>query len=221
MAKSASAKALDGVQAQLAKLLAPHGYLKGGRTFRRDAGEGVVQVVNLQMRAFADDAPAELASGGMVVVDRFTVNLGIFIPELRPETVADAGAVQEYDCALRARIGDLLDPPHDHWWDLPGDAARSGAELVGVMEARGLPFLQRFATRDAVIAEWIGFSEVRGLLATARTDVATLLAARGETGEARVLLQELRCRDGMAASAVAGLDALAARLGLEPLETCP
>jgi hypothetical protein len=217
MAKSASTKALDAVQARLAKLLAPHGYVRRGRTFRRDAGEGVVQVANLQMRPFADDA----AGGGMALVDRFTVNLGIFIPELRPETPVDPADVQDYHCALRARIGELMDPPHDHWWDLPGDAAELGAELVRVMEARGLPFLQRFATRDAVVAEWIGFSEARVLMATARTDVAILLAGRGETREARALLQELRCREGTAASAVAWLDALAARLGLEPLAGCP
>lgn len=216
MAKSASARALDGVQGRLTKLLQPHGYGKRGRTFRRDAGEGVVQVVNLQMRPFADGAPG----GAMALVDRFTVNLGIFIPELRPDTAADADAVQEYDCALRARIGGLLDPPHDHWWDLPGDAGL-GAEIAGVMEAHGLPFLERFATRDAVIAEWIPFSEGRCPLATARTDVAALLAARGDVAEARALLQELRCRDGMAASAVAWLDAFAAGLGLEPLADCP
>ena len=216
MAKSASAKALDAVQARLAKLLALHGFVRGGRTFRRDAGEGVVQVVTLQMRAFADGAPG----GIMAPVDRFTVNLGIFIPELRPETPTPGAPVQEYDCALRARMGDLLDPPHDRWWDLPGDAAEVGAEIVRVMEARGLPFLRRFATRDAVVAEWIQFSDAHGLAATARTDVATLLAGRGQPREARALLQALRCRDGMAASAVAWLDALAARLGLEPLEAC-
>ncbi|HST58917.1 MAG TPA: DUF4304 domain-containing protein [Longimicrobium sp.] len=181
MTKSASTKALDAVQARLAKLLKPHGFVRGGRTFRRDAGEGVVQVINLQMRPFADGA----LGGAMAPVDRFTVNLGIFIPELRPETPTPDAPVQEYDCALRARIGDLLDPPRDHWWDLPGNADEPGAEMLRVMEAHALPFLERFGTRDAVIAEWIGFSEARGLLATARADVATLLAARGEVREAR------------------------------------
>jgi hypothetical protein len=173
VAKSASTKALDAVQSQLAKLLKPHGYIKAGRTFRRDAGEGVVQVVNLQMRTFADDAPR----GGMVMVDRFTVNLGIFIPELRPETPTPDAPVQEYDCALRARIGFLMDPPHDHWWDLPGDA---GEAMLRVMEERGLPFLQRFATRDGIIAEWVEFSEAHSLFPGAGAVVASLLAARGE-----------------------------------------
>jgi hypothetical protein len=172
--KSASTKALDGIQGQLAKLLKPHGYTRGGRTFRRDAGDGVVQVVNLQMRAFAEDAPR----GGMALVDRFTVNQGIFIPELRPETPNPDAPVQEYDCALRARIGFLMDPPHDHWWDLPGDADGPGAGLVRVMEERGLPFLHRFATRDGIVAEWIEFSEAHQLGPGAHAQVATLLAAR-------------------------------------------
>jgi hypothetical protein len=171
VAKSASTKALDAVQSQLAKLLKPHGYIKSGRTFCRDAGDGVVQVANLQMRTFAENAPR------MAMVDRFTVNLGIFIPELRPETPTPNAPVQEYDCVLRARIGFLMDPPHDHWWDLPGDV---GEEMLRVMEERGLPFLQRFATRDAIVAQWIEFSEAHSLSVSPRAVVGSLLAARGD-----------------------------------------
>lgn len=216
MAKSASTRALDAVQARLATLLKPEGYVRRGRTFRRDAGDGVVQVANLQMRAFADDAPA--TRGGMVLVDRYTVNLGVFVPELQAEATVDPAAVQEYECPLRMRIGALMDPPHDHWWDLPGDA---GAEAVRVMEERGLPFLRRFGTRDGVVAEWIAFSEANDLLGCPRADVAILLAGRGEPGRARALLREQRCRAGNPAAHLAWLDALAARLGLEPLEGRP
>lgn len=222
MAKSESTRALDAVQAQLEKLLKPQGFVRRGRTFRRDAGEGVVQVANLQMRAFAADAPRRRVSGGGTgLVDRYTVNLGVFVPELQTETPVDPADVQEYHCALRARIGFLMDPPHDQWWELPGDPAAPGAEMVGAMERHGLPFLHRFGTRDGIVADWIAFSQAHRLLARAVPDVAILLAGRGATREARALLQEQRSRPGNAAVHIAFLDALAARLGLEPLDDGP
>lgn len=214
MGKSGSTKMLDAVQARLAKLLQPRGYVRGGRTFRRDAGDGVVQVVNLQMRAFATDTTSPPA---MELVDRFTVNLGIFIPELQSEYFVGP-AVHEYDCAVRMRIGFLMDPPHDHWWDLSGDADALAEELLRVMEERGLPFLDRFATRDAIVAEWIAFSESTGSIGSARVDVAILHAARGEPREARALLRALRSSEDITPSHADYLDALAARLGLDPLE---
>jgi hypothetical protein len=43
------AGSLDAVQAQLTRLLEPLGYRRRGRTFNLDAGEGVLQVIDLQM----------------------------------------------------------------------------------------------------------------------------------------------------------------------------
>lgn len=216
MAKSASAKALDGVQARLAKGLLPAGYRRRGRTFHREAGEGIVQVVNLQMRAFMGDRPGQRG-----IVDRFTVNLGIHVPELRPEAPVDPAALQEYDCALRIRIGHLMDPPRDHWWDLPADAEDADDDVARVMEARGLPWLARFGTRDGIVEGWMAFSEARGTAVGARVEVAIIRGRRGERDEAHALLQAQRCREGNAPAHVAYLDALAADLGLPPLASCP
>jgi len=52
--KSAFAGNLDAVQAQLTRFLKLLGYRKRGRTFSRDAGEGVLQVINLQMAGYPD-----------------------------------------------------------------------------------------------------------------------------------------------------------------------
>jgi hypothetical protein len=50
--KSAVAGNLDAVQAQPTRVLNPLGYRKCGRTFNRDAGEGVLQVVYLWRAGF-------------------------------------------------------------------------------------------------------------------------------------------------------------------------
>lgn len=50
--KSAFAGNLDAVQAQLTRFLEPLGYRKRGRTFNRDAGEGVLQVIDPQMATY-------------------------------------------------------------------------------------------------------------------------------------------------------------------------
>lgn len=73
--------------------------------------------------------------------------------------------------------------------------------------------------RDAIVAEWVAFSEATGSIGSARVDAAILHAARGELREAHALLRApLRCREGTFSAYAAYLDALAARLGLDPLE---
>lgn len=54
MTKSAFAGNLDVVQAQLTRFLEPLGYRTRGRTFNRDAGEGVPQVIHLQTAGYPD-----------------------------------------------------------------------------------------------------------------------------------------------------------------------
>lgn len=54
MTKSAVAGNLDAVQAQFTRFPKPLGYRKRGRTFNRDAGEGVLQVIDPQMASYPD-----------------------------------------------------------------------------------------------------------------------------------------------------------------------
>lgn len=221
MTKSAFARNLDVVEAQLARFLKPLGYRKHGRTFNRDAGEGLVQVINLQMGAYPIGIQTEITPSEFSLYGRFTVNLGVFVPELWLVPRPNARVLQEYDCALRARIAQLWKASGERWWDLSADSSLLSTDLVQVLDSHGLPFLERFATRDAVVREWIPFSETHGLSARSRVDVAVIRAGRGEHLEARRLLQEQRCRPSTPRQHAEYVDQLSQKLGLGPLDPCP
>jgi hypothetical protein len=75
MAASPYVKALDDIQKALTGFLKPVGFKKKGRTYNRQVGDSLVQVVNLQMGQFpiGDYAIPGLRESHH---GRFTVNLG-------------------------------------------------------------------------------------------------------------------------------------------------
>src|SRR5262245_66095328 len=79
MAKSEFAKALDGLQSGLLSVLKGHGFLARGGTFNRRKADGLVDVVNLRM-GMSDPPGTEPIPA--VLERRFTVDLGIYVPEV-------------------------------------------------------------------------------------------------------------------------------------------
>lgn len=65
-------------------------------------------------------------------------------------------------------------------------ALRRGVEL------HGIPFLDRFATRDRIIAEWNGRPENMGASDPPRIVLAIIFVGRGEKNRARELLNQQR-----------------------------
>jgi hypothetical protein len=149
-----------------------------------------------------------------MVRSRVAVNLGVWVPEVaRYEPRPPGTFVQEHQCHVRARLGHLMDPPEERWWSLDDDWMDVAPDLLRTLEARGLPFLAHFGTRDAIVSDWLRV--VRGTLDEpgARITIAIILAVRGDRTGARRML-----RDQYALAAHSAqrryLEELAARLGV-------
>jgi hypothetical protein len=84
---------------------------------------------------------------------RFTINLGVWLPGLI-EQGSQAPAqhstrfINDYNCHLRARIGELLSEAADTWWRLSAPADQLAAIVSSVITGHALPWLARFSTWD-------------------------------------------------------------------------
>lgn len=90
----------------------------------------------------------------------FTMNLGVYVPGfytiLRGE---DPERPTVADCVFNLRPNNLLGEQTDRWWVLRMDDEMPdlvdqaiGRELVGLLQDYGLPFLQRFQEKRAVLS---------------------------------------------------------------------
>lgn len=120
----------------------------------------------------------------------FAVNLGVYVPEVARHCGSPSKAwIQEYDCCVRARHGELIGEGKEIWRH-----ATVGDDLISDVRRcicdTGLPFLDRFATRDRILTEWAGRAENMGPSRPPRIVSAIILANRGEQELSRGLLLE-------------------------------
>ena len=188
MAKSEYANAVDQIQRALRPVLKDWCFKVRGRTFNRVTDDGLTQVINLQMGA--SDPPGTTYIPGLRenLHGLFTVNLGVYVPEVAKHHGGGEARswIHEYDCCVRARLGAAPSAP-GLWWH----ARAEGAVVDDVrrcLERGGLPFLNRFASRDRILAEWSGQSENSDAGSPPRIVMAIILAERGERDQARALL---------------------------------
>jgi hypothetical protein len=215
MAKSAFAENLDLVQTQVTGLLRPLGFKKAGRTYNRTNSEDLVQVINLQITRPEPVPPPLRASGELTAPsDRFTANLGVWIPEVSDYHLMHprSKTVHEYDCQVRTRIGTLTPSRADLWWPLDGRWPEAAAEVVQSLNELALPWLERFGTREGVLAGWINQAP------DARIVRAIIHAKRGHNEEARALLGE-QAASSRQPTHRAYVQVLAKQLGLGALPT--
>jgi hypothetical protein len=189
MRRSTYAQAVDDIQNALRPSLKGRGFRVRGRTFNRTTEDDLTQVVSIQMGA--SDPPGITYIPGLRENRHglFTINLGIYVPEVA-RYHGGGGAkswVQEYHCCVRARLGDASGTAEDIWWH-----AHFGNAVIGDVRRRlevdGFPFLDRFSTRDKILAEWHDRSENMGASSPPRIVMAIILAERGESDRARGLL---------------------------------
>jgi hypothetical protein len=120
--------------------------------------DGIVHVINFQMGPFNPPGTVEIPGLRPNLYGRFTINLGVWLPGIAesgfdPPIGPARAFVNDYNCQLRARIGELLPEQTDTWWqlDLPGDQI---AEIVTTaLTGCGFPWLGRFATLDAIVTQ--------------------------------------------------------------------
>lgn len=109
---------------------------------------------------FIDVVEIQTSPAGYPGREHFTLNAGIFIPSFY-ETVWQKSAgkfAREADCAVRARIGELLTgdfsgKARDTWWHLDGgqEFEKCRRELPKIVNGNILPFLERFRSMTDVL----------------------------------------------------------------------
>lgn len=193
MAKSKYAEAVDEIQIALRPLMKTRGFRTRGRTFNRLTDDDLTLVVNLQMGPF--DPPGTIYIPGLRenLHGLFTVNLGVYVPEVsRLHGGGEARSwVQDYHCCVRARLGEAMGEEGDIWWHARADEAVVD-DVRRVLEVEGFAFLDRFSTRDRILAEWRDRSENMGASSPPRIVMAIILAERGQKEQARELLARQR-----------------------------
>lgn len=113
--------------------LRPRGFKKSAYTWRRE--DEWPKLINLQLSKSNTSEEA-----------RFTLNLGVFIPELHNAagSYPVTGKPMEPDCDVRSRIGMLLPSGTDKWWDVSpaSNGARLFDKVSGDLMEVGLPWLE-------------------------------------------------------------------------------
>ena len=166
MPKSRAQRLLDQVIAgSLTPVLRPWGFKKTGHNFRRALAQ-CTQVVNVQASSWS--SAKEL---------RFTVNMGVFYPEVLALGPLDrwkpgASGPPEHKCQLRTRLGQFMPGGADKWWTIHAgdDAGPAVNELTDAFTLYGVPWLE--AVRSFEDARLRGDTRVAG------AQLASLLASR-------------------------------------------
>jgi len=165
--ESVYVQAMETVIAATAPHMKTRGFRKRRHTFNRARERGAVAVLNFQMGR--SEPPGSYVIPGFRdnLYGQFTVNLGIAFEEMWSVDLSSADRsfprfLNEYDCHLRLRLGTLATAREDAWWPLDGDMTRTGREVAELIERLGLPWLERFDTRRAVLAAWERHEPISG-----------------------------------------------------------
>jgi hypothetical protein len=169
--------AMDEIQQPTQAGLKALGFRRQRRIFNRVMPDGLVHVVAFQMGA-APLGGHEISELRPNLYGKFTVELGIVLPRLvelqwapkPPPRFLSHGHAQ-----LRLRLGALTDG-RDTWWTLQPPPNTIGVETWERIRTKGLPFLDRFASHEA-IAQF--FSEHGKLPGTTDAGAGLTAAAAG------------------------------------------
>ena len=147
---------MDEVQASVRPFLKELGFRARARAFNRTTSDGITQVIEFQLARF-DPPGTHYVGFRQNLYGKFTVNVGVYVPELdtfAPPAAGKQPFVHEYDCWISERLG-ILGPEHmDIWWDLEPPHEQA-AEVFHRIERDALPFLAQFEARDAILNQWM------------------------------------------------------------------
>jgi len=119
------------------------GFCKSGTTWVRRLDWP--QVINIQLSKWNSSTEAS-----------FTINLGISIEALHTasEGLPLKGTLKEYDCDVRARVGDLLSNKQDKWWvvNQRSDPDQLAEDVFAQLDRFVLPWFERMVNYPAVAA---------------------------------------------------------------------
>ena len=188
--KSAVVQKLDEVQARLDQILKPIGFRRRGRIYNRSPESDLIKVVGIQAGPYEFDAEAY---GHPNYYGKLAINLGVWIREFHdrsyegfyPKTVSDAY------CEIRTRL-ERLDGRAEFSWSTTEPTDELADEIAALMIGVGVPWLDRFGSREAILAEFKNYDRERERWwwPTPRLDVAMIHLARGDRAAARSLIEE-------------------------------
>lgn len=146
-------KYLDEIQNSIHReLLKLNGYKKSGRTFNKQAEDGLVQVINFQS--------GQYPIGNYIIpgfresfYGLFTVNLGIYIPEiveLEERLKPSKNVIQEYDCHIRTRLSNLISN-EDYWWKISEDSKGLCSIIIEQLQKHAFVFFDELSSREKIM----------------------------------------------------------------------
>ena len=183
---------MDELQLRLRPFLKSHGFQMQARTCNRISSDGLTHVINFQMGRFDPPGANYIPWFRSKLHGKFTVNIGIYVPEVYAEFFqwskkGPPSLVREADCCINKRLGILGHKRQDIWWELK-DLEDITDEIRQRIERDALPFLERFETRDRVLAV-LADAENKFVLEGMRCEIrAIILAARGQVADATQIL---------------------------------
>jgi hypothetical protein len=164
--------------AAIVSIVAPQlkraGFRKRRNSFNREVADGIVHVVSLQLGSYDPSG-------------KFTINLGVFVPGLNQVSSGSRGPwVNEYDCDLRWRIGELHHEGRDLWWGLDDQA---GVQVASdLLLTAGLERLGKFDSVAALLAAFDrDGGKALGMAPRAPLDIGALHAKLGDRDRAHNL----------------------------------
>jgi hypothetical protein len=183
------------VVATIAPELKEAGFRKRRHAFNRPLDDGMTHVVDFQMARFHPPGTPELPPFRLNLYGRFTVNLGVYVPEmLVDQRLAPKGWVHEATCQLRKRLGHLLPSGQDTSWSLDSPAEAAGA-VGSAISSVGLPWLDELASRDSVVEAYRNRGgDALGMAPRAPLEIG-MLVAEGDRARAEAILRDYLSSD--------------------------
>lgn len=159
--------------------LRPFGFRRKSQTFAREFAE-CWQVINIQLSAFSPRGEKSL-----------TVNFGVI--SKATQRFRDNGGAKpprHYACAIRFRVGWLMDE-RDKWWTIRDEVSAQTAseEVLAVIGSKGIPFLDSLSSAKGILALY-GAGKVLVFEIDRDEERLLLLAEAGATRECRDRLNE-------------------------------
>jgi hypothetical protein len=197
MSSTPTAEAMKQIVAEAAPLLKSAGFKKRRHTFNRPAEDGLVHLFNFQMGPYDPSGRPDVLAGIRVNMHGlFTINLGVFVPEMDRLGPPSSSWVNDYNCQLRKRIGELMPEQTDVWWPL--DFEPSQEQATDALREAGLSWLDQFTNRQVILDKfWAGDGDELGMTPAAALDIADLLLAIGNTQAAEQTVRNYLARDDM------------------------
>jgi uncharacterized protein DUF4304 len=185
-----SSKEMMKAVAQVAPQLKAAGFRRFGKDFNKSPEAGLIHVVGFQGSKWGDE---------------FTVNLGVYVREVdqlfddswgrskKAGVPGEDGAVKEYDCWLRARLGEIRAGGHDTWWKY-GNVDAASTDIAARIDHDARPAFADVSSREGLIKWWRG--RERGLFRwmtepRASLGLALLLKRSGAIQEAQSVVDDI------------------------------